>query len=147
MMASILRVIPHALYDKLLAEGVIQRELSSEETKADENLFQKVPITLQSRAKEIVNDLVQSKDVEWNADFEVGIENNFVPSSDIRTLLKYFVLENPIFYELPGAELITRALPSVEKVKTYRYPAINIATTSESHDAACSWITFEEKFY
>jgi hypothetical protein len=135
----------HYMIDKLLAEGVIQRELSSEKTKADENMFQKVPITLQSRAKRIVNDLVQSKDVEWNADFEVGIENNFVPSSDIRTL-KYFVLENPIFYELPGAELITRALSSVEKVKTYRYPAINIATTSESHDAACSWITLE-KFY
>jgi hypothetical protein len=146
-MASILRVIPNALYEKLIADGIIQKEFSTKSDEIEQLLIKNIPITLHDRAKDIIDIIKKCSSIHWNDKFEVIKDNNTIPFSDMRDLLKYLVLQQSSFYDLPGStEIRDLLLECNEQQFICKLPPnIKVTSTSDiSHH--CNWKSFEEIF-
>lgn len=121
-----MKVVPHALYEKLVDQGMIDLEFPSQQKDIISQALSNLPTTLHDTGKSLLLQLTKTGEFKWDVNKEFKYKGIKYPGSDINQLVYNLILGSNKLHSLLGSDHQGGAL--------------------EEESDLCLWIRFEDKF-
>jgi len=107
-MATILRVVPESIYEKIVAAGFLEETFKIKDS-AVETALSHIPETLRPKGRELIEFLIKHG-VSWDNSGSVCINHENIYNTNIHDMTKSILFGQSNFWSLSGSTEIARLL-------------------------------------